>query len=263
MFDVGSPVRRPPSKGRSTPWGHAMRAFRKIVVSSLTVPLLATGALVATTEPSDAATTCKIGISGLPSKVTIDATDRRYWVRATSSNCPGLDKELSWAVGDAYGPNSMLRRTYSFIDADFDARSRLTLWSSDFKAGKYVVLDDGSSIVDHNYRDMHYRWVKKSFTAKYRGWTTMAVKRKGSYVRMSGHVRRYSPAWLDYVAFKHKVSIQRYYGGSWHTIATKTPVRGAFSFTYKTTKRSTYRAKTVATKTTLGDVSPKHTVRAR
>lgn len=265
MLDAGSPVRRPPSKGRIfTVGNHAMRAFHQVLVSSVTVPLLAAGTAVATSPDAEAATSCTVSLSGLPSKVTIDATDRSYWVKGTATGCAGVDKEWSWIMADAYGPNSTLKRTYSLIDAEIGKSSRAILDSSWFTAGKYTVLDDNSLIMDHSGRDIRYTWGKKSFTAKYRGYTTLSAKRSGSYVKLSGHVRRYSPSRMGYIGFRHKVSIQRYYSGAWHTIRTATPSSsGAYSYTYKTTKKSWYRAKTAETTTTLGDASGTYTVRAR
>ena len=224
---------------------------RKLLVL-LAAPIAAVGTVAVTSQSAEAAS-CKISISGLPTKVTIDSNNRRYWVHATASGCTNLDRDGSWVWGSVRGPS-----TKDSIDTDFGPSDHVELWTSDYKAGKYTVYDDGSLISDNDYNDMHYTWVKKSFTAKYRSYTSLTAKRSGKSVKLSGTVRRYSPDDYGYISHKRPVRVQRYSGGSWHTIKTLTSKGGKYSYTVKTTKHYKYRAKIGETTATLGSTSGTH-----
>jgi hypothetical protein len=225
---------------------------RKLLVLLAAAPVAAIGAVAASSQPAEAAS-CKISISGLPTKVTIDSNDRRYWVHATASGCTKLDRDLSDVYASVRGPG-----TKDSIDTDFGASDHIELWTSDYKAGKYTVYDAGSDISNTDYNDMHYTWVKKSFTAKYRSYTSLTAKRSGKSVKLSGTVRRYSPDDYAYISHKRPVRVQRYSGGSWHTIKTLTSKGGKYSYTVKTTKHYKYRAKIGTTAATLGSTSGTH-----
>jgi len=230
--------------------------IRKFLVL-LASPVLATGAIAATTQPAEASS-CKISLSGLPTKVTIDSTDKRYWIRATASGCSQLNRSDSDAYADAYGPNTTRKRTYDLIDAGFKKSSHITLGSSDYTAGKYVVRDDGSGIYDNDYDDLHYTWVTKSFVAKYRSYTSLSAKRSGKKVTVHGTVKRYSPDWYEYVPHKRPVKVQRYTAGAWHTIKTVTSSGGRYSYSTKTSKHYKYRAVIAETAKALGSTSGTH-----
>lgn len=217
----------------------------------------AIGAAVVSSQPAEA-TTCKISVTGFPSKITIDATDQRFWVKATASGCSNLDREDSEADADTFGPNSTHTRNYEFIDPGFETSSHIQLWTSYYKAGTYTIRDTGSLIFDNNYDDMPYTWVTKTFVARYRTNTSLSAKRSGKYVTVSGKVNRYSPAWLDYIAYKTPVHIQRYRSGAWHTIKTVTATGGKYSYNYKDIKRYKYRAQISEQSSTTGSTSGTH-----
>lgn len=223
------------------------------------VGLIASG-LAITTAPAAATTDCQVSISGLPSKITIDSGNRRYWVTGWSKGC-NLDTDNSDISADIAGPNT-LRDRIDYIWTDFDGQDHITLYTSDYKAGKYTVVDSSSFIEDGDYNDLHYTWVQKTFVAKYRTYTSLSAKRSGSSVKLSGTVKRYNPDWYGYVAYKQPVSIQRHTGGTWHTIKTVSSTGGKYSYTYKTSGKYSYRAKIAETSTTLGSVSGTHSTPA-
>lgn len=234
-----------------------MRRSPRNVLVLLAATVFGLGTAVVTSQPAQA-TTCQISVSGFPSKVTIDSTDQRYWVKATASGCSNLDRDYSEVYADTYGPNSAHTRNYDFIDPGFETSSDVELGTSDYKAGAYTIRDTGSSIVDSNYDDIHYTWVTKTFVAKYRTSTSLSAQRSGKYVTVKGKVTRYAPAWWDYVGYKTSVHIQRYRSGAWHTIKTVTSTGGKYSYKYRDIKRYKYRAQISEQSSTIASTSGTH-----
>jgi hypothetical protein len=235
------------------------KAWKATMGAIASVGMAVTGLIATTSQPAEAVTGCQISVTGLPSKITLDSNDRRYWVNGWSKNCPRLDESNSDVTAKVVGPNN-LRDYADYFFTDFGSEDHISLWTSNFKAGKYTVIDDGSFIEDADYNDLHYSWVNKTIIAKYRTYTSLAAKRSGKSVRISGTVKRYEPDAFGYVGYKRPVAIQRYTHGAWHTFKTIWSSSGRYAYSYSTTHRYAYRATIAETSIALSSKSGTHTV---
>lgn len=233
-------------------------SFRAVLAVLITIGVAATG-LVVNAEPAAAATSCQISITGLPKKVTIDSKHRRYWVKGWSKGCAGMDRSFCDVWADVTGPGKS-RAEVDYIWTDFESSDHITLWTNGYKAGTYTVVDSLSTVVNDDYDDMRYTFVKKTFVAKYKTYTSLSAKRSGKKVTLSGRVKRYSPDYYGSINYMRPVSIQRYSGGKWRTVAKRWSYGGKFSYKYNTKKRYSYRAYIYETSTSMSSTSANRAV---
>ncbi|SDS44443.1 hypothetical protein [Microlunatus soli] len=207
------------------------------------VSALAIGTCAVVNADQAAAASCHISVSGLPTKVSIDGNTRVYSFRGSKSGCSSLDSEYSYVTASIVGPNSSTRVQDSYVMAGFDSNEKYYLFSDEWRAGSYKVVDGGSTVVNDDYDDLSYTWNVKSMAAKYDANISLSASRSGSKVKISGAVKRYSPAAWDYVNQNRYVYIQRYSGGTWKNLKVVKSPSGRYSYTYSTKSSYKYRAK--------------------
>lgn len=233
-----------------------MRRMIKVLGGALLSSSLAVAGLTAGIQPAQAAT-CQLGVSGLPAKLSIDGKTHAYKVKPAVSGCASADRGSSEVDALVVGPHGAQLDGIWLVGLDKTGTAYLDT-SYGYRAGGYHVADDGSNVVDGDFKTVPHTWKAKTFTAKYDGYASLVAHRSKRKVILHGAIRRYSPAAYDYIGQKRTVLLQRYSSGAWHTFKQVTSPHGKYSYSYTTGKKYTYRVQIKETTDTWSATSGHH-----
>jgi hypothetical protein len=215
-------------------------ALRRVVAGVAVAVTAATGLVAATTDSSSAASTCTLKAS-LPSKVVINKSSVTFYSTLSGSgNCRPVRGEFYGANAYFDGPDGIEDLPYWDNLGD---KYRFDFYAYVGNPGTYRLEDGDALIWTADYDEVPVRWTSTKTSIRYGSKLSVATKRNGRKVTISGTAKKYT--WLaDYRAYKTTVYLQRRSKGSKTYKAYKTlksNSSGKVSYSYNTKSKYYYR----------------------